>query len=179
MFRKLAAALVLVGLCLPYACDVRPLTGVWGSAVNAGMLGIPVLAALLYVLSELLPPVAAALDRHGPAVHGVLRAVFLVLAGAFLVSAIQGGSGASQRLGTAAALLGTGGLLAWQQGRGTKAQRVPLLLLAILGIPLIEVPVVLHLNLKTGGWLITAGWGLAVLEEMRLLRAAPPIVQGG
>ena len=128
MLRKLAAALVLVGLCLPYACDERPLTGVWGSAGQAGMLGIPVMAALLYVLCELLPPIAGAVDRHGPAIHGVLRAVFLLLAGAYLVNAIQGGSGAAQRLGTAAALLVTGGLLVWQQGRGTRAQRVPLLL---------------------------------------------------
>lgn len=179
MLRKLAAALVLVGLCLPYACDERPLTGVWGSAGQAGMLGIPVMAALLYVLCELLPPIAGAVDRHGPAIHGVLRAVFLLLAGAYLVNAIQGGSGAAQRLGTAAALLVTGGLLVWQQGRGTRAQRVPLLLLAILGIAVIELPVVLDFDLQTGGWLITAGWALAVLEEMRLLRATPPMVHGG
>ncbi len=179
MLRKLAAALVLVGLCLPYACDVRPLTGVWDSAANAGMLGIPVLAAVLYVLHEFLPSLAATIERRGPAVHGVLRAVYLLLAAAFLVRAIQDGSDAPQRLGTAAALLVTGGVLAWQQGRGTRAQRVPLLLLAILGIAVIELPVVLDFDLKTGGWLITAGWALAVLEEMRLLRATPPIVHGG
>lgn len=179
MLRKLAAALVLVGLCLPYGSDVRPLTGVWDSAAHAGMLGIPVLAALLYVLSELLPPFAGALERHGPAVHGVLRAVFLLLAGAYLVSAIQDGSGARQRLGTAASLLVTGGVLASQQGRGTKAQRVPLLLLAILGLPVVELPVVFDFDLKAGGWLITAGWALAALEEMRLLHATPPIVHSG
>jgi hypothetical protein len=55
---------------------------------------------------------------------------------------------------------------------------VPLVLLAILGIPVIALPVVLDFDLQTGGWLITAGWGLAVLEEMRLLRATPPIVRG-
>jgi hypothetical protein len=179
VLRKLAAALVLAGLCLPYACDVRPVTGVWDSgAANAGMLGIPVLAAVLYVLHEFVPPLAAGIERHGPAVHGVLRAVFLLLAGAFLVRAIQAGSDAPQRLGTAAALLVTGGVLAWPQGRGTRAQRVPLVLLAILGIPVIALPVVLDFDLQTGGWLFTAGWGLAVLEEMRLLRATPPIVRG-
>lgn len=179
MLRKLAAALVLAGLCLPYACDVRPVAGVWDSAAHVGLLGVPVLAALLYVLGELVPPFAGALERHGPAAHGVLRAVFLLLASAYLVSAIQGEAGAPQRLGTAAALLVTGGLLVWQQGRGTKGQRVPLLLLAILGIPVVQLPVVLEFDLKTGGWLVTAGWALAVLEEMRLLRATPPIVHGG
>ena len=179
MLRKLAAALVLVGLCLPYACDVRPVTDVWDSAAHAGMLGVPVLAALLYVLGELVPAATGALERHGPAVHGVLRAVFFLLAGACVVSAIQNGSGAPQRLGTAAAVLVTGGLLVWQQGRGTKAQRVPLLLLAILGIPVVQLPIVLEFELKTGGWLVTAGWALAALEEMRLLRATPPMVHGG
>jgi len=179
MLRKLAAALVLAGLCLPYACDVRPVTGVWDSAAHAGVLGVPVLAALLYVLCELVPPGAGVLERHGPAVHGVLRAVFFLLAGGYVVSAIEGGSSAPQRLGTAAAVLVTGGLLVWQQGRGTRAQRVPLLLLAILGIPVVQLPIVLDFDLKTGGWLVTAGWALAVLEEMRLLRATPPIVHGG
>lgn len=179
MLRKIAAALVLVGLCLPYACDVRPITGVWDSLVDAGMLGIPVLAALLYVLREFLPPLAAALERRGPAVHGALRAVFLLVAGAFLFSAIQEKADAGDRIGVAVALLLTGTLLVWQQGRGTKAQRVPLLLLAILGLPVIDVLVILKLDLEAGGWMVTAGWALAVVEEFRLLRVTPLIAHGG
>lgn len=178
MLRKLAAALLLVGLCLPYACDVRPITGVWDSKASAVMLGIPVLAALLYVLQELLPSLAAAIERRGPAIHGVVRALFLLLAGAYLLSAIQNGADAGTRLGVAAALLVTGGVLVWQQGRGTKAQRVPLLLLGVLGIPVVDMLVRVELDLKVGGWLLTAGWVLAVIEESRLLQATPPIVHG-
>jgi hypothetical protein len=178
MLRKLAAALVLAGLCLPYACDVRPLTGVWDSGANAAMLGVPVLAALLYVLQEFLPPLAAVIERRGPAAHGALRAIFLLFAGAHILDAIQEDADTGDRLGVAAALLVTGAVLVWQQGRGTKAQRVPLLLLGILGWPVVRLLVVLELDLQIGGWLITAGWGLAVLEEMRLLRATPPIAHG-
>lgn len=178
MLRKLAAVLILIGLCLPYGCDVRPIIGVWDSAASGVMLGIPVIAAVLYVLQELLPPVAAAVERGGAALHGVLRAVFLLLAGAYLLSAIQDGGDPRDRLGVAAALVVTGGVLVWQQGRGTKAQRVPLLLLGVLGIPVVDMLVRVELDLKVGGWLLTAGWVLAVIEESRLLRATPPIVHG-
>jgi hypothetical protein len=179
VLRKLAAALVLVGLCLPYACDVRPITGAWESPADAVTLGIPVLAALLYVLQEFLPPLAAAIDRHGRVVHGALRAVFLLLAGAYLLSAIQEKAGADDRLGVAGALLLTGAVLVWQQGRGTKAQRVPLLLLAVLGMPVAHVLVIVGAELQFGGWMVTAGWVLAVIEEVRLLRATPPVVHSG
>ena len=179
MLRKLAAALVLAGLCLPYACDVRPLTGVWDSVANAGVLGIPVLAALLYVLQELLPPLAGAVERRGSAVYGTVRALFLLLAVAYLIKAIQQRAGAAERLGIAAALFVTGAVLVWQQGRGTKAQRVPLFLLAILGLPVVNLLVGLALDLQIGGWLVTAGWALAVIEESRLLRATPPTGHGG
>ena len=179
MLRKLAAALVLAGLCLPYACDVRPLTGVWDSAANAGVLGIPVLAALLYALQELLPPLAGAIARRGSAVHGAVRALFLLLAVAYLIEGIQEEAGAAERLGIAAALFVTGALLVWQQGRGTRAQRVPLLLLAILGLPVVDLLVGLEFDLQIGGWLVTAGWALAAIEESRLLRATPPIGHGG
>lgn len=69
-------------------------------------------------------------------------------------------------------------MLVWQQGRGTKAQRVPLLLLGVLGIPVVDMLVRVELDLKVGGWLLTAGWVLAVIEESRLLQATPPIVHG-
>jgi hypothetical protein len=103
MLRKLAAALVLAGLCLPYACDVRPLTGVWDSGANAAMLGVPVLAALLYVLQEFLPPLAAVIERRGPAAHGALRAIFLLFAGAHILAAIQEDADTGDRLGVARA----------------------------------------------------------------------------
>lgn len=178
MLRKLAAVLVLVGLCLPFGCDVRPIIGVWDSAASAVMLGIPVVAAVLYVLQELLPPLAAAMERGGPALHGALRTVFLLLAGAYLLSAIQDGADPRDRLGVAAALVVTGSVLVWHQGRGTKAQRVPLLLLGILGLAAVDMLVRLELDLQPGGWVLTGGWALAVIEESRLLRAMSPIVHG-
>jgi hypothetical protein len=55
---------------------------------------------------------------------------------------------------------------------------VPLLLLAIVGIPVVGLAVVRQFELQPGGWILTGGWALAVLEEMRLLRATPPIGHG-
>jgi uncharacterized protein (DUF983 family) len=179
MLLKLAAAVVLTGLCLPYAGDVRPVAGIWGSPASAALLGVPMLAAVLYVFRELVPPVARAFDGHGPAAHGVLRVTFIVLAATVLLKAIQADATPSQRLGIAVALLLAGGVLAWQQGRGTTAQRVPLLLLAIVGIPVVGLAVVRQFELQPGGWILTGGWALAVLEEMRLLRATPAIGHGG
>jgi hypothetical protein len=169
-----------VGLCLPYACDVRPVTDVWrGSPASVLPLAVPLVAAVLWGLLELAPPVAAGLERRGAAWHGALRAVYLLLAGAYLVRALGPQASGPERLGVAAALLVTGGLLVWQQGRGTKAQRVPLLLLAIAGIPVVVYPVATEFALQVGGWLVTAGWALGVMEEARLLAATPPVVRGG
>lgn len=180
MLRKLAALVVLTGLCLPYACDVRPVTDVWqGPPVDVLPLAVPLVAAVLWGLRELLPPVAAAMERGGAAWHGALRGIYLLLAGAYLVKAIGQQASAPERLGVAAALLVTGVLLAWPQGRGTKAQRVPLLLLAIVGLPVVLYPVAVELELAAGGWLVTAGWALGVIEELRLLAATPPAARAG
>ncbi len=180
MLRKLAAVLVLVGLGLPYAGDVRPVTDAWqGSAADVLRLAVPLLAATLYGLRELAAPIAAALERGGPTVHGALRATYLVLAGGFLLAVLGQDTPKSERLGVAVALLVTGVLLVWQQGRGTKAQRVPLLLLAIVGLPALVFPVATRFGLQVGGWLVTGGWVLGIIEEVRLLRATPPVVRGG
>lgn len=179
MLRKLAAAVMLVGLSLPYACDVRPVVGVWDDVPSALLFGVPLLAVVLYALLTLAPPVARALQSKGPAWHGVLRAVFFVLAGGYLLRAVRQDASSEDRLGVAAALLVAGVMLVWHQGRGTKADRLPLLLLAIVTIPVVDLLVWSQLDLQVGGWLVSAGWALAVVEEVRLLRVTPSIVHGG
>lgn len=175
MLRKLAAAVVLVGLCLPYACDSRAITSVWETVPDVAMFGVPVLAAVFYGALRLLPPVTRGVDRAGPALFMSLRGLYVLLAAAYLVGAIRQTATATERLGVALALLVTGVALVWQRGKGTTAQRVPLVLLAILGLPIVDVLVLTELELQTGGWLVTAGWILAVLEEGRLLHAMPRV----
>lgn len=179
MLRKLAAAVILIGLTQPYACDVRPVTGVWEDVPSALLFGVPLLAAFVYGLLTLVGPVGRALQASGPAWHGVLRAVFFLLAGGYLVHAVRPEASGEDRLGVAAALLVAGVILVWHQGRGTKADRLPLLLLTILGIPIVDLLVWSQLDLQAGGWLVSAGWALAVVEEVRLLRVTPSIVHGG
>jgi len=178
MLRKLAAAVVLAGLCLPYACDSRAITSVWGSVPEAAMFGVPLLAAVAYALLEFLPPAAAGVERRGAVAFATLRAVYVVLAGAYLIGALRQSAAATDRLGAAVALLVTGALVVWQQGKGTKAQRVPLYLLVILGLAVVDLLVWTRLELQIGGWMVTGGWALATIEETRLLRAMPAAVHG-
>jgi len=173
MLRKLAAVVVLVGLCLPYACDSRAITSVWGTVPDAVMFGIPVLAAVCYGVLRLVPAVTMGVGRVGPPLFALLRVLYILLAGAYLLSAVRQAASATERVGVALALLVTGVVLVWQGGKGTTAQRVPLLLLAILGLAVVDLLVLTQLELQAGGWLVTAGWILAVLEEGRLLRAMP------
>src|SRR5437899_12357240 len=112
MLKRLAALTLLVGLCLPYGCDVRPITGVWGQVSTVLFLGVPVLVPLIYVFHTLVPPLAAFHERHGPLLHGSFRVVYFGLAGGYLAFAVtkrdgwpdsldtDGGFGAQGTLGT-------------------------------------------------------------------------------
>src|SRR2546425_1275571 len=75
----------------------------------------------------------------------------------------------------------TGGLLYWGQGRGTKTERLPLLLLIAGGVPTIAyfIETLRAGALAYGGWVFTAGYILAVVGEVQGLRAAPKIAHGG
>ncbi len=139
------------------------------------MFGIPVLAAVCYGILRLLPAATRGVDGVGPLLFVLLRGLYVLLAGTYLLSAIRQTAPATERLGVALALLVTGVVLVWQRGKGTSAQRVPLLLLAILGLAVVDVLVLTQLELQVGGWLVTAGWMLAVLEEGRLLRVMPRV----
>lgn len=179
MLKKLAAALLLLGLALPYAFGVRPITSAWDGVEPALMVGIPVLIAMAYVLHTLLPPLARFHERNGPALHGLFRVVYFVLAGMYVHAGIGGES--DGWVSWVAAVVVTGGLLYWSQGRGTKAQRLPLLLLVVVGLPAVSYYLSwLHTgDLQAGGWVFTAGWVLAVAGEVGGLRGAAKVAHGG
>jgi hypothetical protein len=179
MLKKLAAVLLGVGLCLPYSCDVRPISGVWGNLPGILFLGLPVLAAVAYVLHTLIPSLAAFHERNGRALHGILRVLYFGLAGAYLAKALTKNADWPGLLSVAAALVVTGMLLIWQQGRGTKATRVPLLFLLCAGVPMIAYAVELRTDLGIGAGLVLAGWTLGVLGETQMLRVQPTIAHGG
>src|SRR5437773_668839 len=74
-----------------------------------------------------------------------------------------------------------GGLLYWGQGRGSKAERFPLLVLIAGGVPTIAyfIETLRAGALAYGGWVFTAGYVLAAVGEVQGLRAAPKIAHGG
>jgi len=181
LLKKLAAALLLVGLVLPYGCDARPIAVLWSSGDDLALLftvGVPVLAAIAYGLHALLPALARFHERHGAGVHGIFRAVFFLLAGAYLMRGVQGKE--DDFPFWLIALLFCGGLLWWQQQRGTKAQRLPLLLLTIVGLPAVYYATAfLKGGMQYGGWVFTVGYVVALVAEVLGLRHAPPVTHGG
>lgn len=181
MLKKLAALLLLVGLCLPYSCDVRPITGVWHGLPAILFLGIPVLTTVIYVVHTLVPPLAAFHERNGALLHAAFRVVYFGLVGGYLAFAVTRRESWPGPIETALALVVTGFLIVWQQRRGTKAARLPLLLLTAVGVP--EVAYVIGFirdgSLQMGGWVFTAGWVLAVLGEMETLSVAPIMAHSG
>jgi undecaprenyl pyrophosphate phosphatase UppP len=179
MLKKLAALILAVGLCLPYSCDVRPITGVWTTIPSILFVGVPVLAVVAYVLHNLIPPLAAFHERHGQRLYAILRLVYLGLAIVYLAYAVTKNTDWPGLLPVAAALVVTGVILVWQQGRGTKATRVPLVLLLCGGVPAIAYAVELHTDLKIGAWVVLAGWVLGVFAELQVLRVQPTIAHGG
>src|SRR5256884_5891482 len=119
MLRKLGATLVAVGLFLPYSPDVRVIASVWHNAAEVLFQGFPVLLAFVYVLHTLVPAFARFDQRHGQRLHGALRMVYFVLVGAYLATATAGRADWPALGPVLAALVITGGLLYWGQGRGT------------------------------------------------------------
>jgi hypothetical protein len=173
MLKKLAAVLLLVGLVLHHSCGVSPLLGVWQGVATTIMFGIPVLATLAYALHQLLPALARFHERHGAALHGFFRAVCFVLLGVYVGAALGDDAELRPRLATAATFVVTIALLVWQQSRATKAQRLPLLLLTVVGVGAIYAFVsYVGGGMQYGGWVLTAGWLLAVGAEVNGLREA-------
>lgn len=179
MLKKLAAVILGVGLCLPYSCDVRPITGAWTNVPTILFVGIPVLAVIAYVLHTLIPPLAAFHERHGQRLYAILHLLYLGLAAAYLAYAVSRNSGGPGLLPVAAALVVTGVMIIWQQGRGTKATRVPLLLLLCGGVAAIAYAVELRADLNVGAWVFLTGWVLGAFAESLVLRVQPTIAHGG
>jgi ABC-type amino acid transport system permease subunit len=177
MLKRISAVLLLVGLGLPYGCDTRPITAVWAEPEVILMIGIPVLVTVAYALHVLLPALARFHERHGAVLHGIFRAAYLLLAGAYLFFAIRKEGEHADKFHALVALVLTAALLWWQQRRGTKAQRLPLLLLVIVGLPeVLYFLSAMHAHdVDIGGYLFTAGYLLAVGLEVRDLRGAPRI----
>lgn len=181
MLKKLGAAALLVGLVLPYGCGVRPITGAWDGPSAILMIGIPVLVAIAYALHTFVPALARFHERNGPLFHGLFRVVYFLLAGMYLHDGIDGEDDANGWVSWVAALVVTGAILYWSQGRGTKALRLPLLLLMIVGLPAVYyfVSGLDGGGLQYGGWVLTAGWLLALAGEVDGLRGAARVAHGG
>jgi len=157
MLRKIGAALVAVGLFLPYSPDVRVIASVWHNAAEVLFQGFPVLLAFVYVLHTFAPPLARFHGRHGQALHGSLRMVYFVLVGAYLATATAGRADWPALGPVLAALVVTGGM-------PTIAYFIETLRAGALAY---------------GGWVFTAGYVLALAGEVQGLRAAPKIAHGG
>jgi hypothetical protein len=181
MLRKLAAVLLLIGLCTPHSCDVRPIEQLvprsgadpWGLF----LLGIPVLAALVYVAFALLPAAARGIRAHGAAVRGVASGLFHLLSLGYLVMQYLDSRGrakvdAAGWTFLVLALVWSSGLIFWSRTRGEKADQAPLVLLALVGLPVVFFfwP---PSALKAGGWVLTTGYLMAVLAETRELLLLP------
>jgi len=180
MLKKIVALILLVGLALPHSCGVRPVLGAWDGIATAIMFGIPVVVTIGYALHQLSPGVAQFHELHGAALHGFFRAICLVLLGVYVGAALGDDAEPRARIATAVAFVATGALLYWQQSRGTKAQRLPLLLLTVVGVGTIYAFVAWVGNgLQYGGWVFTASWLLAVGMEVSELRGTPPVEHGG
>ena len=181
MLKRIGAALVALGLFLPYSPDVRVIASVWHNAAEVLFQGFPVLLAFVYVLHTLVPAFARFDQRHGQRLHGALRMVYFVLVGAYLATATAGRADWPALGPVLAALVITGGLLYWGQGRGTKAERLPLLVLIAGGVPTVAyfIETLRAGALAYGGWVFTAGYVLAVVGEVQASRAAPKIAHGG
>src|SRR2546428_11286404 len=126
MLRKLGAALVAVGLFLPYSPDIRVIASVWHNAAEVLFQGFPVLLAFVYVLHTFAPPLARFHERHGQALHGALRMVYFVLVGAYLATATAERADWPALGPVLAALVVTGGPPVWGPGRGGQTGGIPL-----------------------------------------------------
>jgi len=179
MLKKLAAGLMLVGLALPYSCGARPVVVVWDDLPTVMLLGIPIIAAVAYALVALLPTLARFQERHGRTLHAAGRALFLALWGAYLYAGLKADSeGPPVWL---ASLVVTGALLYWQQQRGTKTERLQLLRLTVVGLPVVMYLVsgLIAGGLQIGAWVLTVGWFVGVVAEVQTLQRAPKVAHSG
>ncbi|MGH7751717.1 MAG: hypothetical protein ACREN5_02785 [Gemmatimonadales bacterium] len=182
MLKKIAAVLIAAGLVLPYGCEIRPITQLWSQdTANIFLFGLPVLGAAAYALHVLLPPIAQFHERNGASIHGVLRALIFMLFGGFTLTVLSdapdGARGWTALVATAVVCVI---LLLFNQGRGTKAQRLPLLLLVMTSFfQILWFVTFVGEGLQYGGWIFSAGYAVAVWLEVKGLAATPKVMHGG
>jgi hypothetical protein len=168
MLKKLGAALLLVGLLLPYSCDARPITAMWnaGSLNDVLTISIPVLAAAIYILHRLAPPVARFHERYAVPLSALLFFLTVVVAAAFVYDALSGDG--DEWMFAIVGVVVVAAILFWARRRGTMVDRLPLLMLAPVGIAALSFFTSLldTGDLKAGGWLATAGYVLATVGEI-------------
>jgi len=179
MLKKLAAGLMLVGLALPYSCGARPVVIAWDDLPTVMLIGIPVIAALAYALVTFVAPAARFQERHGRTMHAVGRGIFLALWGAYLYAGLKGDSDGP--LEWIVPVVVTGALLYWQQQRGTKTERLQLLRLTVVGLPVVMYLVsgLISGGLQVGAWVLTGGWVIGVVAEVETLQRAPKVAHSG
>jgi hypothetical protein len=168
MLKKIAAVLLLIGIATPYSCDVRPVTTLWGDWSGILAAGVPVACIILYALQALAGPLSGLLARARKVLQPLLVVILLVVIGTWITGLL---SDENERWPTYAVLAGSclwgGWLVVRAFGRGRAASAVPLLLLAIVGIPAINYFVWEWGRLKYGAWFLSAGYVLAAVEALR------------
>ncbi len=166
MLRRIAAVLLLVGLCLPYSCNVRPITGVWGNPGSIVAAGIPLLALLLWCLDALIGFTRRMGAARVRAARRALGLVFIAVTGALLYMIFDSKPmRAAIGLGSVAIAAAFLNVLA---RRGDRTGRIAPWLLAIAGVSEAaflssEFPK----NLESGGWILVVGFALAIAAEWR------------
>jgi hypothetical protein len=182
VLKKVAAVLIAAGLVLPYGCEIRPITQLWSAeAASVFLFGLPVLGAAAYVLHVLLPPIARFHERYGASIHGILRAVIFILFGGYIHKLlVDPPDGPRGWIAVVATAVVCAGLLLFNQGRGTKAQRLPLLLMVMTSFfQVIWFVTFVGDGLQYGGWIFSAGYAVAVWLEVKSLAALPKVTHGG
>ena len=170
MFKKIAAILLLVGVMTPYSCDVRPISTLRGDWPGVLAAGVPVLCIIFYALQALVPRLPEVLRGARKALQPLLVAILLVVAGTWIAGVFS----EENEPWPTFALLGasfiwSGWLAVRALRRAGAANPLPLLLLAIIGIPAVNYFAWewSDSHLKYGAWILSAGYVLAAVEELR------------
>ena len=182
MLRKIAAVLLLVGICLPYSCDVRPVTGAWTTGGGAVAAGIPLLALVAWCLDALLGALLG-FTRRMPvgeirAARRVVSVIFIVVTGWLLVMAFDNKPKmVAIQIGAVAI---TAAFLNVLARRGDRTGQIAPWLLAVAGVS--EAAFLAGLfpgELQVGGWILAAGFVLAIVAEWRETAGGPAPGEGG
>ena len=175
--KKLASVLLLIGIFTPYSCDVRPIETLW-SDDGSGLFffGVPVLLSIAYAFHNLAPAFARTVGRRAEGLHWWLRLLYFGSLAGWLVMCISDAYDPLDLLQLAillSAVFVTLGLYLKGRRQVTLAMRIPLLALAIIGLPAVFEFLFEFGKLQYGAWIFSAGYALAVAAELREPKRAP------